>query len=379
LSNTQPTLCLIHEAISNDSAIAKVALLHARTALDAGWKVSVVAQRLDESLRERVEWLKLHVPRRSFFYKWVTAGHFIRKALGERRFDVIHSHQPQAAALADVFHCHFLTRVAYERKCLEMRSGLRPKMIRLQQQGVLYAEDRCYRRWNPATHMIFCSDLLRTEFSRLYGPPPSQEVMVNACPPVKFPSAEQRAAARRHWVGEDFKGLVLGYLGGLQERKGFKRILSALAGKSDVFLLMGGQFTQGFSDPALGGRMKAVGLVDDVPGFFAASDAFIVPSLFDPCPLVVFEAASRGTPVIATNGVGNLHELLEHDAGLLWRPEDDLTKVVAAAAARREELNAGARRMAEAVSERRQGGRLLEVYDEALKRKGQSRAIAVGN
>jgi glycosyltransferase involved in cell wall biosynthesis len=368
-TSDKPALCLIHEAISHDSAIAKVALLHARTALDAGWKVSVVAQRLEESIRDRVEWLKLHVPARSFFYKWVTAGKYIRKAIGDRRFDVVHSHQPQAAAIADVFHCHFLTRVAYERKCLEMRSGLRPKMIRLQQQGVLYAEDKCYRGWNPATHMVFCSDLLRREFTRLYGAPPSQEVMVNASPAARFPTAEQRAAARKHWVGDEFRGLVLGYLGGLQERKGYKLLLKALEGKRDVFLLMGGQFTQGFSDPALAGHMKAVGLVDDVPGFIAACDAFVVPSLFDPCPLMVFEAASRGAPVIATDGVGNLHELLTHKAGLQWREGEDLAKLVAQAAMRREEFNAGAAKMAEAISEERQGSRLLEIYDAAMRSK----------
>jgi UDP-glucose:(heptosyl)LPS alpha-1,3-glucosyltransferase len=209
--------------------------------------------------------------------------------------------------------------------------------------------------------MVFCSDLLRTEFSRLYASPPSQEVLVNACPPVNFRTPEQRHAARKHWVGEDFNGLVLGYLGGLQERKGYKRVLSALAGKRDVFLLMGGQFTRGFSHPALAGHMKAVGLVDDVPGFFAACDAFVVPSLFDPCPLVAFEAASRGVPVIATDGVGNLSELLEYGAGLLWRPNDDLAALVASAAAGREQFNAGARRMADAISEHRQGRRLLEI------------------
>lgn len=368
-SSTKPTLCLIHEAISHDSAIAKIALLQVRTALDAGWSVTVIAQRLDESLHDRVAWLHLSVPRRSFFYKWITARHYILKSKGSGVFDVIHAHQPQVADVADIFQCHFLTRVAYERKCLERRTGLRPRLIRLQQQGVLYAEDRCYRRWNPRTHMVFCSDLLRDEFARLYGAPPSREVLVNPCGPIDFPSDGERAAARRRWIGDGFNGLVLGYLGGLQERKGYKRVLAALAGRSEVFFLIGGQFTDGFADPALAGRMKAVGLVSDVKSFFAACDAVIVPSLFEPLGLVAFEAAAAGTPVIATEQVGALPHLLEHDAGLLWRPGDDLPALVRLAAAERARFNAGAAKLADSLSEQRQSRRLLEMYGQALSRK----------
>src|SRR5277367_2426579 len=141
---SKPKLCIIHEAISQDSAIARIALLDARRALAAGWDVSVVAKILDPSLRDRVNWLKLTVPPRGFILKWLSARHFIRSALGNRSFDVIHAHQPQVADLSDVYQCHFLTRAAYERNCLESRPGLRPKFVRLQQQGVLHAEDRCY-------------------------------------------------------------------------------------------------------------------------------------------------------------------------------------------------------------------------------------------
>src|SRR4051812_1647014 len=97
-----------------------------RTALTAGWRVSVVAKFLDESLHDDVEWLRLYVPPRLFFVQWATARHFIRQALGARAFDVVHAHQPQVASLSDVFQCHFLTRVAHERGCLENRSGFGP-------------------------------------------------------------------------------------------------------------------------------------------------------------------------------------------------------------------------------------------------------------
>ena len=38
------TLCMIHEAIGNQNAIAKVAMAGVKIALEAGWKVTVVAK-----------------------------------------------------------------------------------------------------------------------------------------------------------------------------------------------------------------------------------------------------------------------------------------------------------------------------------------------
>lgn len=91
----------------------------------------------------------------------------MKRALGKRTFDVVHTHQPQAASLSDVFQCHFLTRVAFERNCLENRKGLQAALIRLQQQGALYAEDYYLRRWNPQTTMLYNSKATRNEFHRL--------------------------------------------------------------------------------------------------------------------------------------------------------------------------------------------------------------------
>jgi glycosyltransferase involved in cell wall biosynthesis len=367
-SSRQPKLCLIHEAIGQDSAIAKIALNQVRAALAAGWSVSVVAKILDPSVREKVTWLPLKVPRRLFLYKWITARHFIRRALGGRTFDVIHAHQPQVADLSDVFQCHFLTRVAYERKCLEERPGLRPKLIRVQQQGVLYAEDRCYRRWNPNTRMLFCSDLLRREFARLYGPPPLEEVLVNPCPPINFASVDERQAARRALVGE-FSGLVIGYIGGLQERKGYKRLMPAIEADPNLFLLMAGAYTDRFVAPALSGRFKGIGLTSDVSTFYAACDVLVVPSLFEPLGLVAFEAAARGTPVIATREVGALPHLLEFGAGVEWNPTEPLGDLARNVMSNIQVMRAGAVRMASEISETRQAERLMAVYEQVLRNK----------
>ena len=75
-NKAKPTLCMIHEAIGNDNAIAKVSMRGVYAALDAGYDVTVVAKYLDQDLQGRVRWLRLFVPRRLFLLQWTTARFF---------------------------------------------------------------------------------------------------------------------------------------------------------------------------------------------------------------------------------------------------------------------------------------------------------------
>jgi glycosyltransferase involved in cell wall biosynthesis len=362
----QPTLCMIFEAIGPYNAIGKIAAAEVRAALATGYRVTVVAHRLDESLLGEVEWLKLYNPPRGFALKWLTARHFIKRALGGRRFDVVHGHQPQVADLCDVFQCHFLTRVANERDCLVAGHGLTAHIRKWQQQIVMRAEDRYYRRWNPATQMLFVSELLRREFGRLYGLPAQHAVLENAAPPVNMPSEQERLAARAYYGVAEERRPVVGYIGGLQRRKGYVELLDALADEAGLFLLMGGQHTAGFRDVRLQGRMNAVGMAGDVSRFYAACDVLVVPSRFDPCPLVVLEAVSRGLPVITTEGVGNEATVLAFGAGVSWRPSSSLGELVGHITAGRSRFVAGCEALCRERSQSRQLEAILSRYDKVM-------------
>jgi glycosyltransferase involved in cell wall biosynthesis len=366
---TQPTLCMIFEATGPYSAIGKVAMTDVQIALDAGYKVSVVAKFLDESLRSEVEWIKLYVPPRGFAVQWLTGRHFIRKALGGRRFDIVHGHQPQIADLCDVFQCHFLTRSAYESHCLDGRKSLRGRLARVQEQVVLYAEDRHYRKWNPQTRMFFVSELLRREFDRIYGEPPLTDVLPCPCPPYESISEEARRQAKRKLLGRDDSRTVVGFLGGISRRKGYQRLLAALENEPEFLLLMGGMHTENFRSPAFGDRLIPLGLVKDLDTFYAACDVFIVPSLFEPLGLVAFEAAAKGVPVIASEEVGALPHLLEHGAAIAWNSRQSLAPLLRQATARKAALNDGAKRLVDHLGRQAYGRKLLDVYRQVLAEK----------
>ena len=363
------TVCHIFEAIGNQSAIARAAMWGVRKALDSGYKVTVVTHLLDESLRGEVEWLRTDALKRLFFFQYASARHWVRGALKGRTFDIVHAQQAQICSMADVMQCHFLTRVAYERGGLENRRAPRQMAVRLQQQGVLYLEDWYFQNLKPETRMLFDSAMLQQEFVRLYGKPKHSDVLVLAAPTLNIASDEERAAARLKLIGEGVKALVVGFLGGIVEHKGWRRMLEALQETKDIFLLMGGPDTDTLDWPALRGRYKGLGQVRDAATFYAACDVLIVPSLFEPLGMVTFDAVARGIPVVATPEVGSLPYALAFNTGLEWRPHEPLEPVLREAASRRFLFHRGAKLLCDDLSSERQGERLMAVYDDVLREK----------
>ncbi len=362
----KPTLCMIHEEIGQQSAIAKVAMAGVCVALESGYSVTVIAQKLDKSLQASVEWLPLYKPQRVFLYQWLIARKAILAALGGRKFDIVHVHQPQVADLADLMQCHFLTRSAYEHNALDRPDNLRSTLSHLQQRVVMLAEDRFWRNFPPSTHLLFCSEMLQREHERLYGNPLLSRTIENGIAPFRLPTESERAAARSRFAPEAGKRTIVGYLGGAVERKGWRQMVAALTPEDGIYLLIGGQFTANLNLSALPGCHNGIGIVTDLDAFYAACDVFIVPSLFDPCPLVVFEAIARGVPVIATRGVGSLPTLLRYRAGYAWQPEDSLADLVHFAAETRGACRVGGQHIAREQSVAIQTAKVLATYEQIL-------------
>ncbi|RYG72378.1 hypothetical protein EON80_04220, partial [bacterium] len=175
--SAQPTFCKVFEAVGDYSAIARGAALDCRILLDAGYKVTVVSKLIDEQLRKEVDWLPLYVPPRGFALQWLSARHYLLKARGAKPFDVVMAHQPQVSDSCDIFQCHFLTRATANRGLLAPFKG-KKSLLRVQEEIVLRAEDRYYRRLAQlkqrpgglrAPHILFISGLMQQEFHALYG------------------------------------------------------------------------------------------------------------------------------------------------------------------------------------------------------------------
>ena len=364
----KPTYLKIFQAVGDYSAIARGTALDCRIMLEAGWHVTVVAHTLDPELKKEVEWRPLTVPNRVFAYQWLAGRHFLLQARGNEAFDCIHAHQPQICDACDLFQCHFLTRAVARRNAFKPWRG-KSALMRIQEEIVLRAEDRFYRRLarlrgDSAPNALFISQLLLDEFTEIYGAPQKSEVLVKAPPAARPASPQERAQARQKWAPEAGNKLVVGFLGGTHKHKGFERVLRALENQPELFLLFGGPGTQDFAAPQLGNRFKNVGFVKDVRDFYAACDVFVIASLFEPLGMVAFEAAASGVPVIATEGVGAWASLQHYGAGALWRSDEDLGALARDLDARREEVMRGTQRLIQERGVAAYGKRLVEVCDQ---------------
>ncbi len=378
--NSISTYCKVFEAVGDYSAIARVCELDCRILLEANWKVTVVSKFLNEELRPHVQWRPLHVPERAFAWKWATARRFLLQARGQDPFDCVHGDQPQIADKCDLFRLHFLTRAASNRGLLAPWRGKR-SLTRAQEEIVLRLEDRFMRRLahlpeQTSPHVLFISELMREEFARLYGTPARFSIEVNSAPPAVFPSQSERQSARTKWASEAGNRQVVGFLGGTHERKGFRDVLRALEASNELFLLFGGPSSDGFKVPdSLRSKMMVVGFVDDVNEFFAACDAFVVAAQFEPLGMVALEAAARGVPVIAGEGVGALPTLLQYNCALTWPRDAALEPLVQSAARDRATINEGAMRMCAELGAKHYAGRLLALCEAARQRnEGRGRA-----
>jgi len=125
---------------------------------------------------------------------------------------------------------------------------------------------------------------------------------------------------------------IVASVGRLIHLKGYQHLEAALAlipsERRPLALIIG----DGPDRNQLEARAIALGLSEDirflgyrrdVPAVLAASDLFVLPSLWEGLPLALLEAMSAGLPVVATSVGGNAEVLEEGKSGLLVPPRNE--------------------------------------------------------
>jgi UDP-glucose:(heptosyl)LPS alpha-1,3-glucosyltransferase len=156
----------------------------------------------------------------------------------------------------------------------------------------------------------------------------------------------------RHAIPHD--AIVFLLVGSGYERKGVATAIAALAElPSSAHLVVVGRdksasrYERIARAHGVRERVTIVGAVDDPRPYYGAADAFVLPTLYDPCPNAALEAMACALPVATSTKCGAAELLLEHDAGLV-APSRDVAGVAANMralldAATRERLGANAR------------------------------------
>jgi glycogen(starch) synthase len=171
-----------------------------------------------------------------------------------------------------------------------------------------------------ASTVLVCSGYMRWEVSRLLELAPEKvQVIPNGVDaPVWQAPAAAVAAARARFAGD---GPLLGFAGRLVYEKGVQHLVSALPELRHrhpglrVVIAGDGPHRAELQDATkrlrLDRAVSFAGFVGaDLPATLAATDAMVVPSIYEPFGMVALEAAAAGAP-LAVSATGGLAEIVE--------------------------------------------------------------------
>jgi len=120
----------------------------------------------------------------------------------------------------------------------------------------------------------------------------------------------------------------------------------------------------------LSGRVTLAGPQADTRPYYGAADAFVLPTLYDPCPNAALEAMACGLPIVTSTRSGAAELALAHDAGLVCAPGDvgQLASHMHALQqpATRERMGANARNAMLPLTSAAMTSRLLALYSDLL-------------
>lgn len=282
----------------------------------------------------------------------------VRKLIGEQPFDIIHSfsrtdHQ-DILRLGGGTHREYLIRTdpAYNPLARFWRS-LQPK-----EKLQLTLEANSFHP-GASKKIVAVSHRVKEETIRHYKVPAEKIVVIhNAVDGNEFkPSAEARGLIRNQLGLADADYMLL-FVGSGFRRKGLEYAIRAVDRVPAAKLVVAGE-GRATAHP----RVLMLGRRTDVSHLYAAADAFIFPTLYDPFPNAVLEAMASGIPAIVSR-VAGVSEVIDGDSIVV---EDPMNIDELAAAVKRLEDPAVRKPMGEAARRKALARPLETVMEENLK------------
>ncbi len=156
----------------------------------------------------------------------------------------------------------------------------------------------------------------------------------------RFGQASRQEARRQLGISPETK--LVFYIGRFDRRKGIETLVRAIGQSAfredpQLQLVIGGGSRPGRSDGIERDRIEGIvaelslegcttfpGRIsdDDLPLYYAAANACVVPSHYEPFGLVAIEAMASGTPVVASEVGGLQYTVKSEETGLLAPPKD---------------------------------------------------------
>lgn len=252
--------------------------------------------------------------------------------------------------------------------------------------------DRHWRRQYAAGResdatFVALSKMVADDFVRLHGIRPERiKIVYNGVDCRRFSPdhrARYRDAVRRH-IGTNDETLVLFLAAHNFRLKGVPQLLRVAAklvtNRRPVHVVIAGgkhleQWKLSAARLGLANRVTFLGTVSDPTPYYAAADAYVHPTFYDPCSLVLLEAAASGLPIVTTRRCNGATELFREDAEILTADDPtDLGALYERVDALfdesfRTQLGAAARRVALRHPFEKNAAEILRLYDDGGRRR----------
>lgn len=301
----------------------------------------------------------------------------IAQHLSTLRLDIIHD--MGVGWRADIIHPHGGSTLAlWEQNLLRIPKWRQIRFWRERRYRELAEVERRQLTQGEAV-IVAVSEMVKRHFETLHHLPAQRlRVIPNGVDVERFTPADRprlREVTRRELgVRDEVLFLMLAHNLLLKNAETFLRAAARLlrAGQALRVLIAGGKKPQPFvrlaAELGIAQAVTFAEAVDPVP-HYAAADAFIHPTWYDPCSLVTLEASAAGLPVVTTRFNGASEQMRDRVEGfLLDRPADadglaeKMTQLMDTNV--RAEMGAAGRAMALRHTFAQQTTQFLELYAE---------------
>jgi UDP-glucose:(heptosyl)LPS alpha-1,3-glucosyltransferase len=294
-------------------------------------------------------------------------GYQSRKLLEKETFDVIHSFTrtsfQDVLRLGGGIHKEYLARTDVAYSAL----GRFWRRLRSKERWELTIEEESLA---PASYrkVVAVSRRVKEETTRHYGVPAEKiEVIYNGVDASQFKPSDEARSLIRNQLGLGEEDYTLLFVGTGFRRKGLDYAVAAIDRVPSARLVVAGE---GKARPHP--RVLHLGRRTDVNHLYAAADAFILPTLYDPFPNATLEAMASGLPIIVSR-VAGVSEIIDGDSIVVDEATD--VEVLAAAVKRLEDpairkpMGAAARQKALQFPLDRVVGENVKLYEEVRRLK----------
>jgi len=250
------------------------------------------------------------------------------RALAHDEAALVQSHE--RLACCDLFRAGDGVHAAWLDERLRHLSWLRGLGIRINphHRYRLAAERRMFA--SPRLRAVICnSQMVKADIGARFAVPGERmHVIYNAVDTHTFTPELRAHRARvrsRHRIPA--RAIVYLHVGSGFERKGVAAAIDALAElPAPAHLIVVGKdkhlarYAERARRSGLSGRVTLAGPQADPRPCYGAADAFVLPTLYDPCPNAALEAMACALPIVTSTRSGAAELALVHDAGLVCEP-----------------------------------------------------------